>query len=682
MKKILISFILVSALMLGMAVQASASYIQSSFGTAKNDGSQVFVLNRTAGSLVIYNRSGAGVASIALPGVPFEAVLSHDQAKLYVSMTSASAGGFIKIYTLGVTGSPIAETTINMGAGSDPAGLALTTDGKTLYVADRSKRLIDVYDVTSTPSLLKTISMSGAANLYKLKLISTGILTSDIDTVLFVTNNTATGELYSINTKATSPAATLRASGLANPSNIEATDLPQSQTYGAAANVSKLLFVQVYESDLNDPSGNHNDVVVFNATNGAAVSQIGAISIYNQLKTADFSNALHGTYSQDELEAIRLTGNGQFLYITHYLPNNGKMLYVAYPVNDDTSVWSSKKIKVSTEVGTSGSIKDQLIPLYDGSALIIANSLTASVKYFEAPPSQIGTTDQMPVPTIYAMASENKAALFWTFNQYATNYELTYNVKGSTQSTTITTKDAALFLDNLQWGTTYEAIVRAQAINPNGSYIYGPYSNKVQWTTDPLAVTETKTEVKTKVLLYAMYDQPTGKQNAAKVYLEARSAYSTVVATSAAMTLDQTGSGTAEFTNLPDGSYYIVAKQFTGSTMGSNHLSIMTAAPVSLTANQAANLDFSNVNTALYQAAGATAPAVVIAGKQFMIPGDVNGDGYVNSIDYFAWLAASGSTAGDASYTQETDMDQNNYINSVDYSYWLMGSGFNSSVSK
>jgi hypothetical protein len=47
--------------------------------------------------------------------------------------------------------------------------------------------------------------------------------------------------------------------------------------------------------------------------------------------------------------------------------------------------------------------------------------------------------------------------------------------------------------------------------------------------------------------------------------------------------------------------------------------------------------------------------------------GDINGDGTVNSADYFQFKKAFGSKAGSTLYNPDFDFDANGSINSADY---------------
>jgi hypothetical protein len=64
---------------------------------------------------------------------------------------------------------------------------------------------------------------------------------------------------------------------------------------------------------------------------------------------------------------------------------------------------------------------------------------------------------------------------------------------------------------------------------------------------------------------------------------------------------------------------------------------------------------------------GGTLTAANLSTTFHRLLGDINGDGVVNSADYFQFKKAFGSRAGSTLYNPDFDFDANGSINSADY---------------
>jgi hypothetical protein len=558
-----------------------------------------------------------------------------------------------------------------------PAGLALSNDGKTLYVADPGLQIVRVYNIANTnaPVWVKNIAFpTTATSLYKLALNSTG-------TILYVTNNALSGTLYSVDLTQANPTPKAEYTGLYYPSNILYRKWNTPVAYNGDSSVSELLFVQVDENEVNNVLGNNNDIIVMKLTSGTSAAKINAISLYKQLKATDFGSALHGNAAQNILNNMVFSANRKYIYISHYLPLTGKMAYYAYPTLSSTATWDTTKLKISiAESGTYGAQKDQIIPISDGSGLLIACSQADQVKLFESPATPIGTIDQFnadaPTGLQVVPVSYHAALATWDTTDFVQGYQFIYYKQKTTGTQKlIDTPGLLIDINSLEASTTYEAIVRGYFTHPiSGVTYYTNYNYPAVPFTTFANNSNTITKVGVKALVRGLYDPDSGIQKSARIVLEARSNLSTVVATSAATLLDTNGAGAVEFSNLPNGSYYLVVKQAIASIpVGANHLPMASASTVTLSsASTSNNYDFTTQSIHRQS----IDPFLLINGKQYMIPGDYNADGAVDISDFEdCWKKANGSDHTQAGFNPAYDSDGNGAIEISELEHWKLGNG-------
>ncbi len=120
---------------------------------------------------------------------------------------------------------------------------------------------------------------------------------------------------------------------------------------------------------------------------------------------------------------------------------------------------------------------------------------------------------------------------------------------------------------------------------------------------------------------------------------------------------DKDGSTTLSII-IPPGSYFVRVNH-------RNHLPLQTATAVEFSPGSVTNIDFTS------NSSGCTPDGMgqLDSGEHAMVPGDINGDGIINSRDYTMWYnqkAASGKGAGYLA----GDLDGNGYVDGKDYQLW------------
>lgn len=124
------------------SIQASVNALTSI--AVSHDGLSVFVVDFTGEAIYQFNRAGNGVltpmATLSVPtGLsPHGIVISPDDAAVYVANT---AGSNVSQYSratttpsLGLT--PMAQPTASTGASTNPSGITISPDGKSVYTAN------------------------------------------------------------------------------------------------------------------------------------------------------------------------------------------------------------------------------------------------------------------------------------------------------------------------------------------------------------------------------------------------------------------------------------------------------------------------------------------------------------------------------------------------------------------
>ncbi len=143
MKKCLLTIIFVSFL-LPVAAIGSTGPVSLAAGNGV-----VYIACKDSSQILAYNLNDQKTSLLMeVPQQPCDIIVSADGSKLFVSAGIAEG----KVYIINTTTKKISQT---FACGYSPAGLALTADGRKLYVCNRFVSSISVFDVRSGKELCK-----------------------------------------------------------------------------------------------------------------------------------------------------------------------------------------------------------------------------------------------------------------------------------------------------------------------------------------------------------------------------------------------------------------------------------------------------------------------------------------------------------------------------------------------
>jgi DNA-binding beta-propeller fold protein YncE len=132
------------------AGNAAANYLSPIAVAVGKDGKRVYVLERTAGQVVMFDASNlSALRTHKLPGEGNDLVISADGSRLFVSGGTPPAG-YVEVLD-----AKSLDTVQVLAAGHSPAGLAVTPDGTMLVVCDRFRNEVAIVDVNSMKVLAR-----------------------------------------------------------------------------------------------------------------------------------------------------------------------------------------------------------------------------------------------------------------------------------------------------------------------------------------------------------------------------------------------------------------------------------------------------------------------------------------------------------------------------------------------
>jgi hypothetical protein len=243
-------------------------------------------------------------------------------------------------------------------------------------------------------------------------------------------------------------------------------------------------------------------------------------------------------------------------------------------------------------------------------------------------------------------------------------------------SRSVTFNQAGMFSTSETVTCTVETGVQDKAGNPMA------YAFTLNFTTT--SEVPPSTTVTFKVYLQGYYQVGSDTQLPATLEVELRSGGSagtakTIIATQE-VSLDQTGTGTAEI-NAPFGDYYFVVKhKLPGLAAGSNHLSVITNSTKSFGAGPL-TLNLTDGTDLAYTPSGSpTAEWTETNGKFSLRGGNANGDLNIRIVDFGIWLAANGKDLGQSGFDPQADFDNDGRIRITDFGIWLSNNGKDSYV--
>ena len=273
------------------------------------------------------------ISAADLGGKPKGMVLSADGSKLYVSVSDTDN---VKVFDK----NGVLEGAVSSHDFVILRGIALSPDGKRLYVADysSSSRKVHVIETGNLNDNATADIYVGESQLFDVKVspdnTMLAVLKRNASGKVFIydiEHNLADGEItYSLNHTIT---------GLYNPSHL------------AFSSDSTKLYVRVH-----DQSGSYTDVKVYNTAGFGELRSITVVS------GSDYDPA--NPYARF-CEPLGLSVNGEYLYVSHYKTSDGKVH--AYRIN--TTDWGVQEM-------TSGlaSPKDGLAAAPDGGRIWFTNS--------------------------------------------------------------------------------------------------------------------------------------------------------------------------------------------------------------------------------------------------------------------------------------------------------------------
>jgi Bacterial Ig-like domain/Fibronectin type III domain len=259
----------------------------------------------------------------------------------------------------------------------------------------------------------------------------------------------------------------------------------------------------------------------------------------------------------------------------------------------------------------------------------------------------------------------------------------TTNPSYNDSTRTVTFNQTGIFVTN----ETVTCTVDTGVLDKSGNSMSGAYTWTFMTTTEnPPATAMTLT-----AYLQGYYDPTTGAQRPATVEVEIRSGSdpgsATSVVTSEEIALDATGMGTADINAM--GPYYVVIKHRAGSTIGPNHLAIITSGEVTfgggtvtVNVSDPSSGNFFGAYTPVLKASMPAMYTEPANNKLVMRGGNANGDNVVNaSIDFPTWASANGSDPLQANWDINADFDGNGFVTSAgDFPIWLTNNGYQSYV--
>jgi YVTN family beta-propeller protein len=125
------------------APAAQTDYLSPSAIVADSDGKTLYIAEETANQAAVFDVAGGKVKKvISLPGRPSGLALTPDGKTLYV--TIAAAEGSVQIVDL-----KAGESVAKIKAGHTPTAPVVSPDGKTLYFCNRFNGNVAIYDIAS-----------------------------------------------------------------------------------------------------------------------------------------------------------------------------------------------------------------------------------------------------------------------------------------------------------------------------------------------------------------------------------------------------------------------------------------------------------------------------------------------------------------------------------------------------
>jgi YVTN family beta-propeller protein len=132
------------------------------------DGAHAYVANETADSVTTFSVGANGAltpvgAASPVGDMPRAVAPSPDGTHLYVSNAGAGAGGnSVSAFNIGAGGALTPVAGSPFAAGTEPQGIALTPDGKFLYVANRGAGTLSAFAVAASGALTPLVPPTAA----------------------------------------------------------------------------------------------------------------------------------------------------------------------------------------------------------------------------------------------------------------------------------------------------------------------------------------------------------------------------------------------------------------------------------------------------------------------------------------------------------------------------------------
>jgi len=176
-KGLTLALVAMAALMGAAQAPGADDYLSPEALVADAAGKTLYVAERTANQIAVFDVAGGSVAkTIALTAPPTGLALSPDGQRLYVT----GAGPRGQVFLVDVAAGTVAET---LPAGHTPMAPVVSPDGSTLYVCNRFNNDVSVFDLGAKVE---------AARIPVVRQPVAAVLTPDGKT-LFVANHLATG---------------------------------------------------------------------------------------------------------------------------------------------------------------------------------------------------------------------------------------------------------------------------------------------------------------------------------------------------------------------------------------------------------------------------------------------------------------------------------------------------------
>src|SRR3989339_747898 len=276
----------------------------------------------------------ANVASIGpLSGKPYGMVVSPDGKKLYVSLAAGMSFSTVRAYDISNISSIKEDTAFASNKPSSmqsPRQIALTPDGRFLYIADGGSKQVYVIDIVKNQYLASSIN-TGEFGIYGLAIkedgsrLAVSVARTDGSVLIYDISQAVGGTFTKVET----------ISNLYNPTYLKYSGYTDSYSTVPV----ELLYVRVHEV-----SGDNADVRIYSST---------ALVPYELLGVARVVNANEQDTANNIWEGMDVSPNGKYLYVNHYRTSakDGTGVY-SYVFKTESIKWSGWDMPSVTDLDT------------------------------------------------------------------------------------------------------------------------------------------------------------------------------------------------------------------------------------------------------------------------------------------------------------------------------------------